>query len=155
MGAVAKCLITKLRVLREFSCSFKMITEVLIFALILADTSAISDKVQDCLKHIISFDEKLTFEQRKTNWIEGVVDAVLCTCDSDLDQSISFEESQQIDCIDLQMKLANQKMDLSGFEALDTNYNDKIDTHEATHVLDITGMAISVVEFSVQGYKVR
>ena len=56
-----------------------------------------------------------------------------------LDQSISFEESQQIDCIDLQMKLANQKMDLSGFEALDTNYNDKIDTDEATHVLDITG----------------
>ena len=37
------------------------------------------------------------------------------------------------------MKLANQKMDLSGFEALDTNYNDKIDTDEATHVLDITG----------------
>ena len=35
------------------------------------------------------------------------------------------------------MKLANQKMDLSGFEALDTNYNDKIDTDEATHVLDI------------------
>ena len=72
-----------------------------------------------------------------------------------LDQSISFEESQQIDCIDLQMKLANQKMDLSGFEALDTNYNDKIDTHEATHVLDITGMAISVVEFPPRRYKVR
>ena len=44
----------------------------------------ISLKVQDCLKHIISFDENLTFEQRKTNWIEGVVDTVLCTCDSDL-----------------------------------------------------------------------
>ena len=53
------------------------------------------------------------------------------------------------------MKLANQKTDLSGFEALDTNYNDKIDTHEATHVLDITGMAISVVEFPARGYKVR
>ena len=53
------------------------------------------------------------------------------------------------------MNLANQKMDLSGFEALDTNYNDKIDTHEATHVLDITGMAISVVEFPPHRYKVR
>ena len=51
------------------------------------------------------------------------------------------------------MKLANQKMDLSGFEALDTNYNDKIDTDEATHVLDITGMAISVVEFPAWGRK--
>ena len=53
------------------------------------------------------------------------------------------------------MKLANQKMDLSGFEALDTNYNDKIDTDEATHVLDITGMAISVVEFPARRYKLR
>ena len=53
------------------------------------------------------------------------------------------------------MKLANQKMDLSGFEALDTNYNDKIDTHEASHVLDITGIAISVAKFPARGYKVR